>query len=500
MNPLQAQHGAANPPYILALDIGTSHARALLFDRHGNAVPGIEGRQPYQFTILPEGGIEADAEALLNQVFRSIDLAIQQSGSLAGQIVGVAACTFVSNILGINQNGTAVTPLFPYSDTRPKVETHLLRNQFDEETVHQRLGCYFHSSYLPARLLWLHRIYPDVFEKAIRWVSLGEYIWLKLFGNAAVSYSAASWTGLLDRKHLVWDEELLELLPVKANNLSPLCDIDQPNQGLQADFRQRWPTLAEIPWFPAIGDGAAANIGSGCTSSERVTISIGSTSAVRAVFKNEIEHIPAGLWCYRVDRGRALLGGALTEGGNLFNWLKKLIRIDPIPDLETALLQTTPGAHGLTFLPLIAGERSPGWADDAAGSITGLTLATTPLDLVQAGLEGVICRIAQVYELLMQALPSQPQIIASGGAAMHSPFMLSRLADALGQPVYPSRMGEVSARGAALLAMETLGIIQEVGDFLPCVGEAYHPDAERHRRLQAMLRSQKEFYRQVFSA
>jgi gluconokinase len=484
----------------LALDIGTSHARALLFDRHGKAVPGIEGRQPNQFYILPEGGIEADAEVLLNQVFRSIDLAILQAGRLAEEIAGVAACTFVSNILGIDQNGTAVTPLFPYSDTRPKAETHLLRKQFDEETLHQRVGCYFHSSYLPARLLWLHHMKPDIFDKATRWVSLGEYMWFKLFGNPVVSYSAASWTGLLDRKRLVWDEELMERLPVKLNNLSPLCDIDQPNHGLRVEFKQRWPTLAEIPWFPAIGDGAAANIGSGCTSSERVTISLGSTSAVRVVLKNEIEHIPTGLWCYRVDRGRALLGGALTEGGNLFNWLKKLIRINQIPDLETALLQTIPGKHGLTFLPLIAGERSPGWADDATGSITGLTLATTPLDLLQAGLEGVICRIAQVYELLMQALPTEPQIIASGGAAMHSPFILSRLADALGQPVYPSTMGEVSARGAALLALEALGIIQEEGDFLPFVGEAYNPDPKRYQYFQTMLRSQKEFYRQVFNA
>jgi gluconokinase len=463
-------------------------------------VPGIEGRQPCRFTILPVGGIEADAEAMLNQVFRSIDLALQQAGSLAGEIAGVAACTFVSNIFGITQDGAAFTPLYPYSDTRPKTDTHFLRQQLDEETVHQRVGCYFHSSYLPARLRWLHRVNPAVFAKAVGWVSLGEYLWLKLFGNTAVSYSAASWTGLLDRKHLAWDEELLEHLPVKSGNLSPLCDIAQPNQGLRDEFCQRWPPLAEVPWFPAIGDGAAANIGSGCTSSNQVAISLGSTSAVRAVLKNEIETIPAGLWCYRVDHRRLLLGGALTEGGNLFNWLKKLVQVDRIPKLESALLQSIPGAHGLTFLPLIAGERSPGWVDDATGSIKGLTLATTPLDLLQAGLEGVICRILQIYELLRQALPSQPQIIASGGAAMHSPFMLSRLADALGQPVYPSAVGEASARGAALLALEALGILQEADDILPPVGEAYHPDPERHQRFRAMLHAQKEFYRQVFGA
>jgi gluconokinase len=112
----------------------------------------------------------------------------------------------------------------------------------------------------------------------------------------------------------------------------------------------------------------------------------------------------------------------------------------------------------------------------------------------------VICRILQVYQLLRQALPSEPQIIASGGAAMHSPFMLSRLADALGQPVYPSEVGEASARGAALLALEALGILQEAGDILPPVGKAYHPVPERHQRFQAMLHAQKEFYRQVFGA
>ena len=490
---------SSNPPYILALDIGTSHARALLFDRWGNAVPSIEGRQLYQFTILLEGGIETDAEALLERVLRCIDQALEQAGSLAEEIAGVAACTFVSNIVGIDRSGTALTPLFPYSDTRPAADTRLLREQANEELTHQRVGCYFHSSYLPARFRWLNRTRPEIFQKAWRWISLGEYLWFKLFGEAAVSYSVASWTGLLNRQHLAWDEELLDLLAVKSQQLSPLCDIDQPMQGLRRDFRTRWPALVNIPWFPAIGDGATANIGSGCTSAERVTISLGSTSAVRAVIRDEIAHIPKGLWCYRVDRQRALLGGALTEGGNLFNWLKRLLKLENIPDLEAALLQTTPGGHGLTLLPLVAGERSPGWADDASGAVTGLTLATTPLDLLQAGLEGVICRVAQVYELLAQALPSQPQIIASGGAAVHSPFMLSRLADALGQPVYPSQVEEASARGAALLALEALGMIQDAGKMLLPAGEAHLPDAERHRHFGKLIGLQKELYEKIIN-
>lgn len=488
------------PPYILALDIGTSHARAQLFDRLGNAVPGIEGRQSYQFTILPEGGIEMDANELLAHIIGSIDQVLERSGRLAKDISGVAVCTFVSNILGIDRNGRAVTPLIPYSDTRPAAETRLLRQQRDEEATHQRVGTYFHSSYLPARLLWFSRTQPELVQRVWRWVSLGEYLWLKLFGRTAVSHSVASWSGLLNRQGITWDEELLKLLPIEPDQLSPLCDFSQPEQGLRDEYRQRWQALADIPWFPAVGDGAAANIGSGCTSAERVAISLGSTSAVRAVILGEIAHIPKGLWCYRVDRKRSLLGGALTEGGNLFNWLRQRLNLEQIPDLETALLQTTPGGHGLTFLPLLAGERSPGWADDSAGSVVGLTLATTALDLLQAGLEGVICRIAQVYELLTQALPASPQIIASGGAALHSPFMLSRLADALGQPIYPSLVKEASARGAALLALEVLGVIENVNDLPPPVGESFLPDAERHQLFARMILAQRELYQKVIQS
>jgi gluconokinase len=485
------------PPTILALDIGTSHVRALLFDPLGNAIPGIEGRQPCQLTILPEGGIETDADALLEKIFLCIDQVLTQAGNQAGDIIGVAACTFVSNILGINQQGAAITPLFPYSDTRPALDTRLLRQQVDEEKAHQRVGCYFHSSYLPSRFRWLQRTQPDIFQKVWHWVSLGEYLWLKLFAETAVSYSTASWTGLLNRQQLIWDDELLDILQVNQQNLSRLCDLDQPKHGLQGKYRERWPALVNTPWFPAVGDGAAANIGSGCTSAERVAVSLGSTSAVRLVTRSEVAHIPQGLWCYRVDRSRSLLGGALTEGGNLFNWLRGILRLGNIADLETALLETFPGEHGLTLLPLVAGERSPGWADNASGTITGLTLATTPLHLVQAGLEAVICRIAQVHNRLTQVLQEQPQVIASGGGAAHSPFLLSRLADALNQPVYLSQAKEASARGAALLAFEALGTIPDAGAVPHLVTKPYLPDEARHQKFVELIERQITLYSQV---
>jgi gluconokinase len=323
-------------------------------------------------------------------------------------------------------------------------------------------------------------------------MSIGEYLALRLFGRAAVSYSVASWTGLLNRARLTWDEDLLAQLPVEAGQLSALVDIDEPWQGLSGEFARRWPALGEVPWFPAVGDGAAANVGSGCTTSGRLAVTSGSTSALRVLLPGSGPPIPKGLWCYRLDRDHALLGGALSEGGNIFTWLRTTLQLPEGVDFDAELSVRQPDAHGLTFLPLLAGERSPGWAGGLRGAIQGLSLATSPLDILQAGLESVAYRIGLVSQLLSPALPEEPQVIASGGTFIHSPYWVQLIADVLDRPVSVSLVEEASARGAALLALKALGVYESLAKVKVPLGEPFRPDTHRHEiYTQAMQRQQR---------
>jgi gluconokinase len=328
-------------------------------------------------------------------------------------------------------------------------------------------------------------------------MSIGDYAFLKLFGHPACSYSVASWSGLLDRRRLEWDAELLAALPIDPDQLLPLTDVDRPCQGLRPAFAVRWPGLARIPWFPVVGDGAAANLGSDCASASRVTVSMGTSSAVRVVLPDPVQSVPHGLWCYRVDQRRSLLGGALTEGGNVYAWLKRTLNLSEIPDLEKALALQAPDGHGLTFLPLLAGERSPGWVGEARAAVQGISLATTPLDLLQAGMESVLLRIAQIYELLRPCMPGQPEVVASGGAFLNSPWWRQSLADVLGCPVTTSLTAEVAARGAALLALEALHFLPNASAAPRLAGANAQPDPQRHEIYRAAIQRQKEFYRQV---
>jgi gluconokinase len=484
----------AEPPLIVSIDIGTSSIRAMIFDGRGRTVEGLEARRAHEIQATSEGAAEADPDVLLQIVFECLDELLGKAGPLQSSIGGVAACTFVNNLLGIDGEHRAVAPLTTYADTRGEGEVARLRSDFDEASVHDRTGCRFHPSYLPARLRWLSRAQPGLFARVARWVSIGEYLELKLFGETAVTTSVASWTGLLNRLLLAWDSSLLAGLPVNESHLSPLTDVRQPRRGLRTPFARRWPALAEVPWFPAVGDGAAANIGSGCFSSRQVAVTVGTTSALRAVLSTAPEHLPAGLWCYRVDRERSLLGGALSEGGSVFAWMRGILNLEPQLNLEEALGAMEPDSHGLTVLPFLAGERAPGWAGHARAALDGLSLATTPLEILRAGLEAVAYRLFLVFELLRPLVPGDPQVVASGGALLRSPAWLQIVTDVLGRPVAVCGVAEATSRGAALLALEALGAINSLEEIPHFIQSPYQPDPRRHARYLEAVRRQEKVY------
>jgi gluconokinase len=294
----------------------------------------------------------------------------------------------------------------------------------------------------------------------------------------------------------------LERLSLDETQLSPLVDIDQPLQGLRSPWAERWPALSTALWFPAIGDGAAANLGSGCDHPGRIALTVGTTGAMRVVLDPGVDRVPDGLWLYRVDRRRALLGGATTEGGNLYAWLGEHLHLPPAEKLEEQLAALPPTAHGLTVLPFVAGERAPGWNDQARASLIGFTLNTKPIEIVQASLEGIAYRFALIYERIARHLPFDPQrrIIASGGGLLSSPAWLQIFADVLGQPILALAEKEITSRGIALLGLEQLGVIDNVSDLPPAFGQTHMPHPEHHLLHRDAIARQVELYNRLYQA
>lgn len=446
------------PKLILAIDIGTSSVRAALFDQAARPVKKTFVKIERRLKATADGGAEIDADKAFRQMVEAIDAVMARAENIKGEITHIASCTFWHSLMGVDNSGKPTTPVYGWADTQSREYTPILKKRFDETAVHNRTGARFHSSFWPAKLLWQSGRTPDGLDTT-KWLSLADYLTLNLCGEAVTSVSMASGTGIFDIRKCEWDGELLNYLKVKRNTLPAIAD-DGAAFPLLKKWQKRWPRLVGAKFLPPIADGVANNVGSGCVTKEKAALMVGTSGAMRVIYEGEPpKEMPSGLWCYRVDRNRVIVGGALSDGGGLYDWLKRNLRID-LSDKQIGreIERRGKGANGITFSPFLAGERSTGYDENATGAITGLTMSHDAIDILHAAMESVAGRFADIYTQLKTVCPIT-EIVASGGALDNSPVWRRMIADALNHELIPTTDPEASLRGAVLLAVQTTGKI-----------------------------------------
>jgi gluconokinase len=401
---------------VLGIDVGTSSVRAQVFD--GDAQEREAAQRKYAGENDPARvvGLVRDAvtEAVGGQDYDAV------GGSCFGH-----------SLLVLDEHGRPLTPILGWRDTRSADAADWLSRRVDAEAVHARTGCHIHTSYWPAKLAWLAAEEPDVWRDAHRFVSFCDFLYAEVLGRSVpISTSMASATGLFDLHARAWDQDLTATLGVDAERLPEISDD------------------AVDGWYPALLDGACSNLGAGVVTRDRAGLMIGTSGAFRTVYETAQAHPRPGLFIHWVDDRRVVEGGSLSDGGSLAHWLE-----DTLQDAGGSLADRDPDSHGLTFLALLGGERSPGWHQHAKGAIHGLTFDTTTLDIRQAALEGVAFMFAAVADLM----PEVEDVVATGASLLRDDDWLQIMADALGRPVTVSGVKEASLRGAAVVALERLG-------------------------------------------
>jgi gluconokinase len=417
---------------VLALDIGSSSVRAQRFNERGEA----DGE-------LRQEGYESDDPAEVAAAVRRV---------LGDEEPDATSC-FAHSLVAVDEGWNALTPILGWRDTRSTDAADRLARKLDPEAVHARTGAFLHPSFWPAKLAWLAATEPETFRRTACFVSFADY----LRGEAETSLGMASTSGLLDLATQEWDAELLDILGVEE---------------------ERLPRITDVPLWP---DAACSNAGAGCTGRTRAALMVGTSGAFRVLYESERPQPQPGLFLYLADARRVVEGGALSDGGNLYGWLERTLG-----DASGSLAQRDPSDHGLTFLPFLGGERSTGWNPHARGTIHGLTLETTPLDLRQASYEGVAFRFAAIADLL----PEVREVVATGAGLLHDRDWIQIMADSLARPIHVSGVPEASLRGAAVLALERLG--QDVAD-APIAG-VVEPRAERAEAYRAAREQQQRLY------
>ena len=478
------------PSFLLSIDAGTSGVRAGLFDERGNQVFGTQNRRN-----RAEDFAEFDADTLVDEVVKTIDELLTYNFHSTGQIELIAISAFWHSLIGVDSEGHATTPLLTWADIRAARFANDLRSQFNEFEIHARTGCRFHPSYWPAKLQWLRHEHPEKFRHTRCWLGFAEYLCLRFFGEAPTSISMASATGLFHQRQCNWDWAFVEALGLSPDTLPEIKT--QLSLRLSDTLAFRWPALAEARLVHVVGDGAANNVGAGCSTKDKIALMVGTSGAMRVVFAGEppAELSPA-LWSYRVSDVRVVVGGALSDGGGLFQWLIESLNLD-WSTLEKEMAALEPDSHGLTVLPFWSGERSTGWVADARGGIFGLRQQTTPVEIVRAVLESIAYRFALITRAIDRIAPDAT-IVASGNALRSSPVWSQIIADVLGRPLLLGGSAESSIRGAALLALEAVGKIGSIEEDSISVEQVFEPDVMRHARYSHGLARQEELYDRLY--
>ncbi len=492
---------AARAPLALSIDIGSSSIRSMVFDCDGRSIADCSVQIPYELDSGDDGQVTIDADRVLHTTVACIDgshAALLQHNSYVSA-VGISC--FWHSLLGLNENGEPSTPVYHLADNRSADIVDNLRLKLDEHAWKRVVGTRFHSSYWPAKLLWLRNLRPEAERQVTTWVSIADFLSAELNGETRTSLCMASGTGICDLSSGEWSLPLCNELGISSSALPTIVDR-MDALALQEPWRSRWPMLRDAQWFPPLGDGACANVGCGATTQRRIAVTLGTTGAMRVMSASRVGdpvEVPDELWTYRLDRSSILHGGAITNGGSWLDFLRDIIRDDDASVLDDAFA-SEPAAHGLTVLPFLAGERSPIWNDRARAVIAGLDSATTRTDLIRAGLEAVAHRLALVYTAIAPVADEDHQVVANGAALLKSPGWQQIVSDALGHELValPAPL-EASARGAALCALEAAGLIPDLDTSADPVKNAkvlipdlsatmvYRRERDRQERLRALL-------------
>jgi gluconokinase len=474
---------------VLGVDIGTTSAKVTAFDDHGAA--GETAERAYALREpLPGHAVQDPLEV----VQAAVDAIAGAASACSGRVAGIGLSSAMHSLVGLGADGRPLTDLLTWADTRAAAEADELRAE--HPGLHARTGTPLHPMAPLAKLVWLRRHEPATFAKVARWAGIKQLLVERLTGIWVMDHSIASGTGLMDLERLAYDPEALEAAGVREEQLPPLAPCTTVLEGgLTATAARDTGLPRDTRVVLGAGDGPLANVGVGAVRPGVAACSIGTSGALRLMVERPVVDRARRLFCYALAPERWVVGGAINNGGVVLQWAADALAPDLGEHAEARLLQLAAqvpaGSDGLIMAPYLLSERAPHWSATPHGAYVGLTRAHRREHLVRAALEGVCLQLALVLASMRDAGNEVREIRATGGFA-RSPLWRQMLTDALGMEIGFPEGHEGSGFGAALLAMEALGLIEsiDVAADLVRIGTVTHPDpadAETYARLAPVL-------------
>ncbi len=458
---------------LIAVDVGTSGARASAFDVSGAPLPEVRRSYP---TFLPaEGWAEQDARRWQSAAMSALGALVRALGPRC-QVRAVAVTGQCPSVVPLDRRDKPLRAGLIYRDNRATAEADWMREKFGDRELHDLTGHVPSAFHVAAKILWLRAHEPGVFAATRRFVQPTDYVALGLTGNATTDWSMAAATALLDLRARRWAPDLLAGLGLDEATFPAVV----PSWSVAGEIR---PRLARrlglpdgVPVVAGAGDSIACALGAGVTASGPVSEMAGSSSCFNSVIAEplpdqDVTHYPS-----IVGRHGYVTEVGINTTGEALDWLVQLFyagsarapRQDDYARIEQAATASPPGAGGLVFAPVLGdGER-----DDPAlrGAVTGLSLRHDRGAVARATMEGIAFGVRARLETLGRTSAPATELRVSGGGAGMAVWNQVK-ADITGIPVVRVA-GDATAAGAAMLAGLGAGVYRDPAE---AVAASYRP-------------------------
>ncbi|USG65352.1 gluconokinase [Brevibacillus ruminantium] len=471
---------------VIGLDIGTTSTKAVVYREDGQLL-GL-GNVNYDLSTPRPAWAEQDPDEIFAAVLTALREAISHAGVEAGQIAAIGFSTAMHSLIAVDESGRPLTNLITWADNRSLEQTERLKREGLGKAIYQHTGTPIHPMSPLSKLIWMKEEDPETFQRAAKFISIKEYVLYKLFGEYVVDYSIASATGLFDIRRLDWYEPALEAAGITRDRLSLPVPTTHILRGIRSPYSTDIGISPETPFVVGASDGVLANLGVGAIRNGQLAVTIGTSGAVRSVVDRPLTDEQGRTFCYVLAENRWVIGGPTNNGGIALRWFRdqfgekegreaKERGLEAYDLMLEAASQVPAGAEGLLFLPYLSGERAPHWNAEARGSFFGIGLHHRREHFMRAVLEGILFSVYHVETVLRQLAGRSEEILASGGFA-RSAVWRQMMSDLFGYDLLVPQTHESSSFGAAVLAMQAVGMIGQLEEVerLVSIVERHQPN------------------------
>ena len=478
---------------LLGIDTSTTATKALLMDESGHVLS--VGATAHSLQTPKPLWSEQNPDEWWRAASQSIRTALADAGATGQDVNAVGLTGQMHGMVCLDSAGQVLRPALLWNDGRAQAECETIREEMGglAALVRETGNDAFAGFTLP-KLLWVRQHEPEVYARIAQILLPKDFLRYKLTGAYATDRAGAGGTLMLGLDSRDWSEAVLDALHIPPAWLPPTHEGTEVTGVISDRAADETGLAVGTPVVGGGGDQAANAVGVGAVEPGVWALSLGTSGVVFAPTDtprvapegraHAFPHAVPGLW--------HMMGVMLSAAGSL-RWYRDTFAPGVDYDALLAEAESVPqGADGLTFLPYLAGERTPHANALAQGGFVGLTLRHGRGHATRAVLEGVAFGLRDNLELLRQSGVAAPRDVRVAGGGAVSPLWRQVLADTLGVPLSPVQAPEAAAFGAALLAGVGGGVWPDVPTATRetvVTGDPTEPSASLYEEAYARFRS-----------